>query len=206
MTGISALRATAARCRVVELAPHYNNTAVTRARETGAGGFNVWRNSFPAEHLPEGGTTVQVEDVPFRFPPVGSGPDNVRCDGQHLPVPVARYDWIHLLAAAERRTEDVVGLHYADGTVDTEWLRVSDFWAAPATFGEVQAYRTPVMHYPHHVQPGVPAVMWAQRIPVPRRTPLAGISLPRNVAVHIFAVTVQETPAPASREERDDDH
>lgn len=179
----------------VDLSGHRNNTAISTAATTGSGQFNVWGNSFAAEYLPAGGSLVHAGGVPFRFPPVSAGPDNVRCAGQFLRVPPGRYDWIHLLAAAERRCEDTVDLHFDDGAVDAEPLRVSDFWAAPAWFGEVKAFESLVMHYPHHVQRGVPAVMWAQRVPVTRRADLAGVRLPRNVAVHVFAVTLQRAEA-----------
>ena len=184
-------------CDPVDISGHRNNTAVSAATETKAGGFNVWGNSFAAEYLPAGGSLVHVAGVPFRFPPVCDGPDNVRCAGQFLEVPEGRYDWIHVLAAAERRCEDTVELNFADGSVDAEPLRVSDFWAAPAWFGELKAFESLVMHYPYHVQRGVSAVMWAQRVPVTRRAGLAGIRLPRNVAVHLFAVTLQRAEAGA---------
>jgi hypothetical protein len=180
-------------CDPVDISGHRNNTAISAATGTGAGGFNVWGNSFAAEYLPAGGSLVHVDGVPFHFPPVCEGPDNVRCAGQFLRVPEGRYDWIHVLAASERRCEDTVELSFADGSVDAEMLRISDFWAAPAWFGEVKAFESLVMHYPHHVQPGVPAVLWAQRVPVTRRAGLTGFLLPRNVAVHLFAVTLQRT-------------
>ncbi|MEV6806277.1 hypothetical protein [Streptomyces sp. NPDC051132] len=184
-------------CDPLDISGHRNNTAISAATETKAGAFNVWGNSFAAEYLPAGGSLVQVAGIPFRFPPVCDGPDNIRCAGQFLGVPEGRYDWIHVLAAAERRCEDTVELHYADGSVDAEPLRVSDFWAAPAWFGEVKAFESLVMHYPHHVQRDVCAVMWAQRVPVTRRAALAGVRLPRNVAVHLFAVTLQRAEAGA---------
>ncbi|MFI7426817.1 hypothetical protein ACIBPB_07500 [Micromonospora sp. NPDC049836] len=183
------------RCDPVDISGHRNNTAISSATATKAGHFNVWGNSFAAEHLPAGGSLVHVAGVPFRFPPVCAGPDNIRCEGQFIAVAEGRYDWVHVLAAAERRCEDTVELNFADGPVDAEPLRVSDFWAAPAWFGELLAFQSPVMHYPHHVQRGVPAVMWAQRVPVTRRADLAGIRLPRNVAMHIFAVTLQRAGA-----------
>ena len=177
----------------LDVSGHRNNTAITAASATKAGEFNVWGNSFAAEYLPAGDSLVHVADVPFRFPPVCDGPDNIRCAGQHLTVPEGRYDWVHVLAASERRCEDSVELNFADGAVDAEPLRISDFWAAPAWFGEIKAFESPVMHYPHHVQRGVSAVMWAQRVPVVRRTGLTGVRLPRNIAVHVFAVTLQRT-------------
>ncbi|MFF6773013.1 hypothetical protein ACFY8W_05550 [Streptomyces sp. NPDC012637] len=184
-------------CDPVDISGHRNNTAVSAATDTKAGRFNVWGNSFAAEYLPAGGSLVHVAGVPFRFPPVCDGPDNVRCEGQFLEVPEGRYDWVHVLAASERRCEDTVGMHFADGAVDAEPLRVSDFWAAPAWFGEVKAFESLVMHYPHHVQRNVSALMWAQRVPVTRRAGLTGVRLPRNIAVHVFAVTLQRTEAGA---------
>ena len=182
-------------CDPVDISGHRNNTAISAATGTKAGAFNVWGNSFAAEYLPAGESLVHVAGVPFRFPPVCDGPDNVRCAGQFVEVPEGRYDWVHVLAAAERRCEDTAELSFGDGSVDAEPLRVSDFWAAPAWFGEITAFESPVMHYPHHAQRGVPAVMWAQRVPVTRRADLAGVRLPRNVAVHVFAVTLQRAEA-----------
>jgi hypothetical protein len=187
--------ATAALCDPVDISGLCNNTAVSAATETKAGAFNVWGNSFSAEYLPAGNSLVHVAGIPFRFTPIGEGSDNVRCAGQFLTVPEGRYDWIHILAASERRCEDTVELTFADGTADPEALRISDFWSAPAWFGETKAFESLVMHYPHHIQRGVTAVMWAQRIPVTRRADLTGILLPRNVAAHLFAVTLQKAEA-----------
>lgn len=187
--------------RPIDLAGYRNNRGSSERTDTGAGRFNVWGNSFPAEHLPPPGRTVVVDDVPFTMPPRDPAGDNVRCAGQYIELPALLCDWVHLLAAAERRTEDAVALHFDDGGVDLEALRVSDFWAAPAWFGERRAFGTPVMHYPHHVQPDVPALMWSQRVPVGRRSPLVGLRLPRNVAIHVFAATTEAVgPATAPQE------
>jgi hypothetical protein len=184
-------------CDPIDISGHRNNIGISAATATSVGAFNVWGNSFAAEYLPAGGSLVEVAGVPFCFPPVGDGPDNVRCAGQFLEVPTGSYDWVHVLGAAERRCEDTAELTFIDGSVDAEALRLSDFWAAPAWFGEAKAFESPLMHYPHHVQRGVSAVMWAQRVPVTRRAELAGIRLPRNVAVHVFAVTLQRSEAVA---------
>jgi hypothetical protein len=178
--------------RAVDLSGHLNNRATSAADDTAAGRFNVWGNSLPAEHLPASGTRRDVDGVPFVRPAPGPGGDNVRCAGQYLPVPVGRYDWLHLMVASERRTEAALALHFAEGAVDFEVLRVSDFWAgAPAAFGERLVAVTPVMHYPSHVQPQLPGQLWAQRVPVTRREPMVGVRLPRHVAIHVFALTVQ---------------
>ena len=178
----------------VPLDEHLNNVGATSAGDTGSGAFNVWGNSFAAEHLPPPGPVV-VDGVRFELPAVGTGePDNVRCEGQLVEVPAGAYDWLYVLAAAERRAEDDVALHFEEGAVDFEALRISDFWAAEAAFGERVAAESPVMHYPRHVQPNVPARLWIQRVPVTRRATLEAIRLPRNVAIHVFALTLRERP------------
>lgn len=189
--------------RIIDLSPHLNNVGTSTAAGTEVGRFNVWGNSFAEKNLPAPGSDVVIDAVRFRLPPIGSaGPDNVRCAGQYLELEPhdGLADWLYLLASAERRVEDEVALHFADGAVDFEPLRVSDFWAAPPVFGETKAFET-LMHYPHHTQFGVPAAIWCQRVPVTRRAPLVGIGLPRNVAVHIFAATLRlASPLPAMLE------
>ncbi len=177
----------------LDLSALCNNIGASPATATEVGRFNVWGNSFSAEHLPAPGSAVMVDDVLFLLPALGSGgPDNVRCEGQLLDVPAGRYDWLYLLASAERRAEDEIALHFVDGSVDFEPLRLSDFWAAPPAFGETKAFESAAMHYPHHVQFDVPATMWCQRVAIVRRARLARIRLPHNIAMHIFAATLVE--------------
>lgn len=84
-------------------------------------------------------------------------------------------------------------MHYADGSVDFECLRVSDFWHADAAFGDREAFSTEHMHYPFHVQPNLRGSVWFQRVPVSRMAPLVAIALPANVAIHVFAMTLIPT-------------
>ena len=172
----------------LSLGPYLNNVGVTSKACLERGAFNVWGNSFSADHLPHGRTVV--DGILFELATTGRGePDNVRCQGEFVDVRPGRYDWMYVLAAAERRAEDEVALHFTNGSVDFEGLRVSDFWAAEAAFGEVVAFESP-MHYPHHAQPNVSAMLWMQRIPITRRLPLCGIHLPHNAAIHLFAITL----------------
>jgi hypothetical protein len=181
------------RFHVLDIGSCFNNDSISTAANPGDGGFNVWGNSLPAEWLPASGNLTEVAGVPFRFPPTEDGALNTMvCRRQLLRLPLGHVDWLYLLSASERRAEAVVYVHYADDSVDPEWLRVSDFWPAPAHFGEVLAFKPPVMHYPHHVQPGVAGQIWMTRIPVVRCTPLAALRLPLNRAIHIFALTLQE--------------
>lgn len=173
-----------------DLSPYFNNAGITGQEDLSAGAFNIWSNSFPAEELPRGPTTLSGR-LPFRFPGHGPGGDNMRCAAQLLEVPPGRYEWIYLLAAAERRTEDSVLLHYADGSIDPEWLRVSDFWPqTPGRFGEREALRCRSLHYPRHVQTAMGPAIWRERVPVPREEALMAIRFPDNPAIHVFALTL----------------
>ncbi|HEY4019187.1 MAG TPA: hypothetical protein VGM75_10905 [Pseudonocardiaceae bacterium] len=173
----------------------FDNCGITTDDRLGEGALNVWGNSLPAHSLPTG--EVLVHDIPFLFSGAGVAADNIRCGGQRLALASAATDWLHLLAASERRTEDVVQLHYADGACDPEWLRVSDFWPAQPRFGELLAFRSTGMHYPHHWQSNLDGQIWLTRIPVPRRTPLASVQLPDNPAIHVFAMTLQLAQEPS---------
>jgi hypothetical protein len=182
-------------CTMVDLSSHLNNDGISYADAPNDGSFNVWGNTFPAEELPESLSITVVGGVPFRFPDKRDGRlNNLRCARQLMAVPPARYDWIYLLAAAERRTEDWLYLHYRTQAVDPEWLRVSDFWPETAPrFGELAALRCNRLHYPRHVQHGMGVTIWRQRVPVPREQELAAIRLPDNPAIHVFAMTLLPT-------------
>jgi hypothetical protein len=178
---------------VVDLSACWNNDGISYAHNRTDGWFNVWGNTFPAEALPASGSLLRVAGVPFRFPSKEDGQrNNVCCCNQVVPVPPAYYDWVYVLAASERRTEDLVYLEYTSGRGDYEWLRISDFWPeTPARFGEVEAVRTPYMYYPRHTQHNMRPVIWCQRIPVTRQQEqLAQIRLPDNIAIHLFALTL----------------
>ncbi|MEU3756568.1 hypothetical protein AB0H17_28030 [Streptomyces olivoreticuli] len=185
----------------LDLTAFANNTGITTEDRLSDGAFNIWGNTFPAEELPAGGE-ITVDGIPFRFPaPAAGAPDNVRCAGQLLELPAGRYDWIHVLAAAERRTEDFVQLHYADGSVDPEWLRISDFWPQTgARFGESAAFSCTRLHYPRHVQRSMGPTIWRQRVPVTRQRELTALTLPDNPAIHVFAMTLAPTTPPEAAE------
>ncbi|MFI6130804.1 hypothetical protein [Micromonospora sp. NPDC051141] len=167
-----------------------NNRGTTGIADTDHGRLNVWGNSFPAEELPEPGALITVDGVPFRWPRGHVDGDNVRCEGQVIDLPSGRYEWVYLLAASERRSEDTLWVFYDDGHADPLPLGVSDFLDGTPVFGEKPAFRTGGMHYPHHVQPNLPTTMWSCRVGVPRRGNAHALRLPRLVALHVFAVTL----------------
>ena len=175
----------------VALTALFNNTGIAASRWPTTGAFNIWANTFPSEDLPAAGSTVDVGGVPFLFPGAPTGaPDNVRCRGQEVPVPVGSYDWVYALAAAERRSEDLVLVRYADGSGRRQWLRVSDFWPeTPARFGERTAFHCGRMLYPRHSQPGMAPAIWRCRMPVAVPGRVRALVLPDNPAIHVFALT-----------------
>lgn len=177
---------------LLDLSAHFNNDGISYAHNRTDGCFNVWGNTFPAETLPPSLSMVEIAGVPFRFPSKEDGQrNNLSCCGQMLEVPPDIYDWLYVLGASERRSEDWLHLHFASGRVEYEWLRLSDFWPqTPARFGEVEAFRCPYMYYPRHVQLNMQPVIWRQRVAIPRQEPLVRISLPDNIAMHLFAATL----------------
>jgi hypothetical protein len=177
----------------VPLTAHLNNKGLTTTDRLAEGGFNIWGNSFPAKELPPAGSTWWAGGVPFLFPAQAlDGSDNLRCRAQRLPVPAGPWDWVHVLGAAERRTEDPALIEYADGRVMRQWLRMSDFWPeTPPRFGEQPVFRCRDLHYPRHVQRGMGPTIWAQRIPVTLPGATVALMLPDNPALHLFAITLQ---------------
>jgi hypothetical protein len=178
----------------VDLSPAMNNRGIASGPTGSGGGFNIWDNAFPADELPDPGSICVVAGIPFRFPVTTHAADNVRCRGQLVPLPSGRHRWLYVLGAAERRTEDLLQLHGADGRVRSQWLRLSDFWPdTPARFGDLQAFRCTRMLYPRHVQRAMAPTIWQQRVPVTIDEPVA-VELPDNPAMHIFAITAVPDP------------
>jgi hypothetical protein len=181
---------------IVDISSMCNNRGIAHPGAGPDHGFNIWRNTFPGEDLPARGSRVVVEGVGFEFPVRSGGAgDNVRCLRQTVALPPGRYDWLYLLGAAERRTEDEVTLVYRSGAERPAWLRMSDFWPeTPAWFGEPQAFRTGGLRYPRHTQAGHRPAIWQQRIPVTAPGELTALRLPDNPAMHVFALTVVADP------------
>ncbi|MEW2294716.1 hypothetical protein ABZ719_18745 [Streptomyces sp. NPDC006743] len=183
--------ASAPEFRLIDLDGLLNNRAVTGVRDLDSGRLNAWGNSFPAAELPEPGSLTEVAGIPFLWANAHATGDNVRCEGQVVAIPPGRYDWIHLLAASERRSEDIIWAHYDDGHADPLRVGISDFLDGTPAFGELSAFRTSRMHYPHHVQEGLPTTMWLTRVGMPRHGVAQSLRLPRSVAMHIFALTLR---------------
>ena len=123
-----------------------NNRATTGVDDLDTGRLNAWGNSFPSRELPEPGAVIEIAGIPFVWPNAHTTGDNVRSEGQVIDIPSGRYDWIYLLAASERRSEDTLWVHYEDGHADPLRVGVSDFLDGTPAFGELPAFRTAQMH------------------------------------------------------------
>ncbi len=185
--------ASAPEFRLIDIDGLLNNRATTDVRDLGSGRLNAWGNSFPAAELPAPGSLIEVAGIPFTWANAHATGDNVRCEGQVVDIPPGRYDWIYLLAASERRSEDTIWAHYDDGHADPLRVGISDFLDGTPAFGELSAFRTSRMHYPHHVQEGLPTTMWLTRVGMPRHGVAHSLRLPRSVAMHVFALTLRTT-------------
>lgn len=92
--------------------------------------------------------------------PVDEIPSGLRCEGQLVPAPAGRYDWLHLLldgAEPGEEVDEVVWLHY-ENAVDPEWLRTAA--GEPAT-----------------------------RLPVTRTERLVQVRLPERPGLRVVAMT-----------------
>ncbi|MGW6534360.1 hypothetical protein ACWGBV_03925 [Streptomyces sp. NPDC055051] len=184
---------------MLALEPFLNNQAATTPDNLADGRLNVWRNSIPAQPGP---LERVVDGVPLRTARLdGRGPDNVLCAGQRIEVPERRWDWLYVVGCGERRVRDVVTWHFSDGSADRDHLALPDLWEGRSDRGEELALRTDVIHYPYHVQERIGITLWCQRVPITARQPLSAISLPKNPAVHLFAMTLVGQSGTAGSEE-----
>ena len=190
-----------ASCRPVDVSRRFDGFGITSAADPAAGAFDASGSSFTAEDLPRGPALVEVGGIVFRFPDAELGqPDNLRCRGQRLELPPGLYDWIYVLAASERRTEDPLVLEHAGGGTSRQWLRVSDFWPeSEPRFGELLAFRCRALHSPDGVRRTMAPSIWRVRVGVPVRRPLRALRLPENPAVHLFALTLVTEDERAAR-------
>tara|TARA_R110002020_G_scaffold36373_2_gene109283 strand:- start:1884 stop:2453 length:570 start_codon:yes stop_codon:yes gene_type:complete len=175
----------------IPLETYFNTIAVTGMDRLAEGRLNIWRNSYPLEEARALGREIAAGGMRFRLAPFdGVVADNVRCMGQLVALPPARYDWIYMLCSAERRVEDEAALHFVDGAVDFVPFCIADFWpGARARNGEQEAIRFSAINFPRHRQERIEPGIWRQRLPVSREVALTALRLPRNIAGHVFALT-----------------
>lgn len=196
----------------VDLAPHYNNSGIASCCDLTADGLDGMGTILCAEGLPASGTTIAHNGTRFVFPDTSDGvPDNISCEGQDIPLPVGHYRALHVLGICDWRAfEEPLQLKAPDGTCTETRLGLSDASHYQGLqYGEREALTCPLVApdslIPHVFlfgisPPGagyemtetrIEAGIWHQVISLGTPRPLAGIVLPDNPSMHLFALTLE---------------
>jgi len=197
---------------LVDLAPHCNNAGIASRYDPVADGLDGMGTIFCAERLPAAGTTIVCNGTPFVFPDTSDGmPDNIACEGQALPLPVGHYRALHILGICDWRTfAEPLLLEASDGTRTETSLALSDASQYQGLqYGEREALPcslvTPDSLIPHvflfgvsppgagyeRMETRIEAGIWHQEIALEASRPLAGLVLPDNPSMHLFALTLE---------------
>lgn len=197
---------------IVNLAPHCNNVGIASCCDLGAYGLDGLGSILCAESLPDSGTTIVCNGTRFVFPDKSDGVlDNIVCEGQDMPLSVGHYRALHVLGMCDWRAfEEPLLLRASDGTCTEISLGLSDASHYQGLqYGEREALTcslvTPDSLIPHvflfgislpstgyeMTQMQIEAGIWHQVIALEPSRPLAGLILPDNPSMHLFAVTLE---------------
>jgi hypothetical protein len=196
----------------VDIAPHCNNAGIASCCDPAADGLDGMGTIFCAESLPASGTTIAHNGTRFVFPDKSDGvPDNIACEGQDIPLPVGHYRALHVLGMCDWRAfAEPLQLKAPDGTCTETRLGLSDASRYQGLqYSESEALTCPLVTpdslIPHvflfgisppgagyemtetHIEAGI----WHQVISLETSRPLAGLVLPDNPSMHLFALTLE---------------
>ena len=195
----------------IDLTPHFNNCGIACPQHRKSGDLDGLGTILCAESLPESRTEIACNGVGFLFPDKSDAcNDNIACEGQEISLPDGHYDALHVLGMCDWRAfEERLILYFAEGTFAPKMLGLSD---APRyrglLFGEREAIACRLVALddliPHVYllgtllpaddyqmrQMSLDAGLWHQIVPVESCRPLAGLVLPDNPSMHIFALTL----------------
>ena len=179
-----------------DLSELVNNDAISSEADRSDADLDEWKQSFPAEDLPEAGK-FEPKDVkaPFLFPTKEAGKrNNIACSGQKIPLELKAKELLLLVTATNANQEAKLTIEYADGQAQAD-LKVTD-WCQQAAFGEKAG-----VVCPDRIAVGVggdktlgkekkECRMWVISVPLAADRELKAITLPENPRIHIFALTV----------------
>ena len=180
----------------VDLAGACNNDGITEEADRRDADLDEWKQSFPAEELPNAGL-FEPKDVQaaFQFPDKGAGKkNNVACTGQTIPLAGKAKALLLLASATDANQEAKLGIEYADGAVEAD-LKVSD-WCGDPKFGEkdgvVCAHRiaAPADGGTNMTKEEKKCRLWVVTVPFDGNRELKAVKLPNNPKIHIFAATL----------------
>jgi len=182
-------------CFAVDLTQVFNSTGSTAEADRSASDLDKYKQSFPAECLPNPGK-MEVKDSPaaFEFPTKEGGKkNNVSCSGQTIALS-GNAKALHFLATAvDANQEAKLHIEYADGGTDVD-LKVTDWCGNPA-FGEKEGVVSPNRIAAKQDGSGMEKEtktcrIWAITVPVDPKRTLKEIKLPEKPEIHIFAISV----------------
>jgi hypothetical protein len=195
----------------VDLSSHFNNPGIASSCHRAVDGLDGTGTVFCAASLPPSRAVIDCNGTQFVFPDKCDGiEDNIACEGQEIPLPVGAYSHLHFLGMSDWRAfEEPILLKYSDGTCVEKTLGLSDASHYKGLlFKESEAIVcrlvSPDSLIPHihlfNISPPaddyqmkeayLEAGIWHQVIPAEAPRLLAGIVLPDNPSMHLFALTL----------------
>lgn len=159
-------------------------------------GFDAQGRGYPPALMPPAGVhSYGAARIPFRLAGT-AGPDNIAGNGQMLLVPAGvRGDMLYLLGAGAPGSQGgSLTLVRADGSRVAVPFTLGDWVTGGAGRNEdalALDYRLSPTGTPEQ---GVKPHLWIVAVPLPTGG-AAGIVLPRNASLHVFALTLGRAPA-----------
>ncbi len=180
----------------MDLAKVFNNDGITDEADRKDSDFDQWKQSFPAENLPNAGAFEPKDaKTAFDFPSKEKGKkNNVACAGQTIPLEGKAKELHLLVTATDADQKEKLTINYADGTVQAD-LNVTD-WCKEAQFGEKIGVESPQRVAVDSEGKGEygkedkKCRLWVVAIPLDPNRELKSIKLPFCSLIHIFAITV----------------
>ncbi|RZQ60156.1 alpha-L-fucosidase [Amycolatopsis suaedae] len=179
---------------IVPLDGYFDNDGIDSASARD-GNFDGSGNTFPAEGLPSGRTSV--DGIDFTFPSGAAGvKNNVVALGQRIELRPGRYHSAHFLVASSYgAASGPATVHYADGGTTTATL------SGPDWYGGSGAITAPFRYTPggtdQHAVSISAAQVWidAGRDAVAVTLPTTKPAQPNQSSLHVFALSAQPAGA-----------
>jgi len=180
----------------VDISGFFNNDAFSDEADWTDSDFDLWRQSFPADEVPPAGPfEPKGTGTLFLFPNKEKGKkNNVACGGQRIPLSGRAKELHFLVTATDYEQEEKLTIQYAEGEAKVDF-KVSD-WCQQAQFGEKAgvecAHRVAVDSEGKNVLSKEKRTIriWVVAVPLDGQRELKTLVLPRNLEVHVFALTL----------------
>ena len=135
--------------------------------------------------------------ISFLYPSKLDGAKNaVTCNGQTINLKAGKYVWVHFLILATEKATAEFGFSYKDSKGSA--TAVFSPWSEPALPLAEQitdtAFVCPHRHSPDGDQPNQPCYLTHYAAPAFQMAEMTGITLPKNPALKIMAITLEKAP------------